>query len=50
MFNSSEEKQVFTRENFVIQIQEIDPATFAGESFNVDLGTVEEAMKFIRKN
>ena len=44
MFNSSEEKQVFTRENFVIQIQEIDPATFAGESFNVDLGTVEEAM------
>ena len=44
VLNTTEDKQIFTRKNFVIQIQEIDPATFAGESFNVDLGTVEEAM------
>ena len=37
-------RPTFTRENFAIQLQQIDISTFAGESFNVDLGTVEEAM------
>ena len=44
MLNSTESKELFTRENFALQVQEIDPALFAGETFNVDLGTVEEAM------
>ena len=38
------DRPTFTRENFAIQLQQIDISTFAGESFNVDLGTVEEAM------
>ena len=44
MLNSTEDKKLFTRENFALQIQEIDVALFAGEAFNVDLGSVEEAM------
>lgn len=41
---SSKEKQTFTRRNFAVQIDEVDPAAFVGESLNVALGSVEEAM------
>ena len=37
-------RPTFTRENFALQLQQIDISIFAGESFNVDLGTVEKAM------
>ena len=44
VLNSTEDKKLFTRENFALQIQEIDVSLFAGETFNVDLGTVKEVM------
>ena len=46
VINSTEDKQRLTvaKENYALQVQEIDPSLFAGDSFNVDLGTVEEAM------
>ena len=34
----------FAQTNFAIQIQQIDVTKFAGETFNVDLGSVGEAM------
>ena len=39
------DQPTFTRKNFAIQLQQIDISKFVGESFNVDLGTVEEATK-----
>ena len=41
---TNRDRPTFTRENFAIQLRQIDISNFAGESFNVDLGTVEEAM------
>ena len=41
---TDDNRPTFTRENFAIQLQQIDISKFAGESFNVDLGTVKEAM------
>ena len=42
--DNEEQSQIFSRRNFALQVQEVDPNEFAGESFNVDLGSVEEAM------
>ena len=44
MLNSTEDKQLFTRNNYALQVQQINASLFTGETFNVDLGTVEEAM------
>ena len=44
MLNSSNEKQTFSRRNYALRIDEIDPDKFLGESLSVDLGSVEEAM------
>ena len=41
---TDDNRPTFTRGNFAIQLQQIDVSNFAGESFNVDLGTVKEAM------
>ena len=42
--DNERQSQIFSRRNFALQVQEVDPNEFAGESFNVDLGSVEEAM------
>ena len=38
------QSQIFSRRNFALQVQEVDPKEFAGETFSVDLGSIEEAM------
>ena len=36
---------MFAFKTFALQIQELDPPEYQGQTFSVDLGTVEEAMK-----
>ena len=42
--NATENREVYTLENFAIQVQDVDRDTFEGETLSVDLGTVSEAI------
>lgn len=42
--NTSGTVTVFTRQTFALQLQNINVSSFKGQTFNVDLGSVEEAM------
>lgn len=42
--NDTTNQTTFSRETFAIQIQNIDPKTYRGHSFSVDLGSVEDAL------
>lgn len=41
--NTSNNRRILTYNNFALQIEDIDPKTFDGQSFVVNLGSVEEA-------
>ena len=41
---TDDEPLTFARTNFALQVQQINITNFAGETFNVDLGSVGEAM------
>ena len=43
--NGMNNQTVFAFETFALQIQELDPQEYQGQSFSVDLGSVEEATK-----
>ena len=36
--------EIFSQRNYALQVQDIDREVFQGETFNVDLGSVEEAI------
>ena len=42
--NATNNREVYTLDNFAIQVQDVDRDNFEGETFSVDLGTVEEAI------
>ena len=42
--NSTERKEIYTLDNFAIQVQDVDRDNFRGEVFSVDLGTVQQAI------
>ena len=42
--NSSVDKLVFVYDTYALQMQDIDPNTFKGQTFTVNLGSVEEAL------
>ena len=43
--NSTTNQTVFAFKAFALQVQTLDPAEYQGQTFSVDLGSVEEAMK-----
>ena len=42
--NENETETVFGYEKYALQVQDIDPEEFSGQTFIVDLGSVEEAL------
>ena len=42
--NATNNREVYTLDNFAIQVEDVDYNSFEGEAFSVDLGTVEEAI------
>ena len=38
------EPKVYARETFALQVRDVDTKSFSGETFNVDLGSFEEAI------
>ena len=42
--NGTNNQTVFAFETFALQIQDLDPQEYQGQTFSVDLGSVEEAM------
>ena len=42
--NGTNNQTAFAFETFALQIQELDPQEYQGQTFSVDLGSVEEAM------
>ena len=43
--NSSDGRAIFGLETYALQMQDIDPDRFVGQTFSVELGSVEDAMK-----
>ena len=43
--NDTNNRTVFALKTFALQIQELNPQEYQGQTFSVDLGSVEEAMK-----
>ena len=44
VLNENETETVFGNEKYALQVQDIDPVEFSGQTFIVDLGSVEEAI------
>ena len=42
--NATNNREVYTLDNFAIQVQHVEHNFFKGEAFSVNLGTVEEAI------
>ena len=47
--NDTTNQTVFAFRAFALQVQTLDPAEYQGQTFSVDLGSVEEAMKLEQK-
>ena len=45
LMNSTKNQTVFAFKVFALQIQDLDPQEYQGQTFSIDLGSVEEAMK-----
>ena len=42
--NSTDNREIYALDNFAIQVQDVDRDSFVGETFSIDLGTVQEAI------
>ena len=49
IMNGSTNQTVFAFKAFALQVQTVDPAEYQGQTFSVDLGSVEETMKLEQK-